>query len=84
MFHKEITKTITMIFRAIRGVDTPKPLGRWYYIEKDTEKDKKVDWTNADHCGCCGRYTINKPKTIKTKINKTKINKTKSITPLDI
>ena len=57
MFRKELfTNTVTMVFNAFKRIDTPKTLGRWYYIEKGINKDKKVDWTNEDHCGCCGTY----------------------------
>jgi hypothetical protein len=45
-----------VIINAVKRADRPKPLGRWYYIEKDITKDRKVDWTNEDHCGCCGTY----------------------------
>jgi hypothetical protein len=61
MFQKDLTNTLMrVIANAIKRVDTPKPLGRWYYINKNTSKDKKVDWTNEDHCGCCGTYQVRK------------------------
>lgn len=44
-------RIMNVIINIIKRPDTPKPLGRWYYIKKN---DKKVDWSNADHCGCCG------------------------------
>ena len=51
--NKRITteRILNMIINFIKRPDAPKPLGRWYYIK---ENDKKVDWSNADHCGCCG------------------------------
>jgi hypothetical protein len=56
MFDNKLINTLMRIINVVKRVERPKPLGRWYYIEKDMNKDKKVDWTNEDHCGCCGTY----------------------------
>ena len=29
--------------------EIPKPLGRWTNVSKKT--NKKIDWSNEDHCG---------------------------------
>jgi len=42
-------RIMNVIINIIKRPDTPKPLGRWYYSKKNN--DKKVDWSNADHCG---------------------------------
>ena len=55
------TKPImNVVINFIKRPDAPKPLGRWYYSEKNN--DKKVDWSNADHCGCCGPFEKIKKK----------------------
>jgi len=41
MFRNEFTNTVAMVFNVFKRIDTPKPLGRWYYIEKGLNKDKK-------------------------------------------
>jgi hypothetical protein len=38
-----------------------KVLGRWKLEECDIKRNKKIDQSNEDHCGPCGRSTIEKP-----------------------
>lgn len=50
------------IKRAIQwfAKQAPKPVGRWNNEYCDVKTNKKVDFSNYDHCGPCGQYTIQK------------------------
>uniref|UniRef100_A0A6C0LM81 Uncharacterized protein n=1 Tax=viral metagenome TaxID=1070528 RepID=A0A6C0LM81_9ZZZZ len=48
-------------------------LGRWKIESCDKKINNKVDLSNEDHCGPCGKYILDK---IKIDINKVDINKT--------
>ena len=39
----------------------PTQLGRWGLIHDD-RVDRKVDWSNEDHCGPCGTLKLDKNK----------------------
>ncbi len=34
--------------------DDKKILGRWNIETCDVKRNKKIDWSNEDHCGPCG------------------------------
>jgi len=38
----------------------PKILGRWNIDQTPKQINSKVDWSNEDHCGPCGQYSIDK------------------------
>lgn len=61
-----------IILQKFKIAEKPKPLlGRWnidYCIHKI---NKKIDFSNEDHCGPCGQYT--------NKINSTKSDTFKNI-----
>ena len=58
-----IIKVINRIF--IDRYQPPK-LGRWALIH-DHRVDRKIDWSNEDHCGPCGSLKLD--KNTPTKIN---------------
>ena len=35
-------------------------LGRWNIEQCDKRVNRKIDWSNEDHCGPCGRNILNK------------------------
>jgi hypothetical protein len=35
-------------------------LGRWNIEQCNKMVDKKIDWSNEDHCGPCGQNILNK------------------------
>jgi hypothetical protein len=38
----------------------PKPLGRWGLDYCNLKLNQKVDLSNEDHCGPCGKYALEK------------------------
>ena len=38
----------------------PKPLGRWGLEYCNIKLNNKVDLSNEDHCGPCGKYALEK------------------------
>jgi len=38
--------------------ELPKPVGRWNNEYCDVKTNKKVDFSNEDHCGPCGQYIL--------------------------
>ena len=40
--------------------DPPKKLGRWNIEYCNNKLNTKIDLSNEDHCGPCGKYAINK------------------------
>ena len=39
--------------------DFHKPLGRWGLMHENQENiNKKIDWSNEDHCGPCGNESL--------------------------
>jgi hypothetical protein len=38
----------------------PKPLGRWGLDYCKIKLNQKVDLSNEDHCGPCGKYALEK------------------------
>jgi hypothetical protein len=38
----------------------PKPLGRWKIDNCNVTMNQKIDLSNEDHCGPCGKYALEK------------------------
>jgi hypothetical protein len=53
-------KFIVSIIKKIITKETHKPLGRWNIEKCNIKIDNKVDLSNEDHCGPCGKYALNK------------------------
>ena len=41
--------------------DPKKILGRWNIDDCNMKINRKIDYSNEDHCGPCGNHTILKP-----------------------
>jgi hypothetical protein len=41
-----------------------KPLGRWNIDYCNIKINKKIDWSNHDHCGPCGKLLIKPEKQV--------------------
>jgi hypothetical protein len=55
--------------RVFRKTTSPIILGRWNNNQTYNQMNKKIDWSNHDHCGPCGNITIKKvqlPKPVKS------------------
>ena len=51
------------LFQLIKRFEMREPkktLGRWNIDYCDKKLDKKIDWSNEDHCGPCGQYILSK------------------------
>lgn len=48
-----------IVSRAFDKPQIPPKLGRWGLIH-DQRVDRKVDWSNEDHCGPCGSLKLDK------------------------
>jgi len=46
------------IFRRLLFGEKPKVLGRWNIDYCEQKMNKKVDYSNEDHCGPCGRQNL--------------------------
>jgi len=55
-------KFLQIIIRKWISKELPKPLGRWNNEYCDTKINKKIDFSNEDHCGPCGQYLLDKTK----------------------
>jgi len=53
-------KFIISIIRKIIPKELPKPLGRWKLEDCNIKINNKVDLSNEDHCGPCGKYALDK------------------------
>lgn len=42
-------------------------LGRWKIEGCNVKLNSKIDWSNEDHCGACGQYTLYKLSNTQTK-----------------
>jgi hypothetical protein len=52
-------KFITTLIKKIKNDLKPK-LGRWNIEQCDKRVNRKIDWSNEDHCGPCGQNILNK------------------------
>jgi hypothetical protein len=48
------------IINRIVLTETPKPIGRWKIETNPKKLDRKIDLSNEDHCGPCGKYILEK------------------------
>ena len=53
-------KSITTIIKNIIKKEPPRPLGRWRIEDCNLKMNNKVDLSNEDHCGPCGKYALGK------------------------
>ena len=53
-------KYIINIVKNLIPKDLPKPLGRWRIENCDKQINNKIDLSNEDHCGPCGKYALEK------------------------
>ena len=51
-------KYLVRVLTYFKPKDIPKPVGRWN--NDYTQANKKVDFSNEDHCGPCGQNLLNK------------------------
>ena len=68
---------LVKIFKNMLPKTMPKPVGRWTN-ECNTKTNKKIDFSNEDHCGPCGqnslKYEINPRKDKEVEIYKRYFN----------
>lgn len=50
-------KLLQKVFKEI-----PKPVGRWRLEYCNIKLNNKIDLSNEDHCGPCGKYALEKQK----------------------
>jgi len=62
----------TNIIQNIIKKELPRPLGRWRIEDCNLKLNNKIDLSNEDHCGPCGKYALEKINTL---------NKTKDVSP---
>ena len=53
------TRIFNIAVRSMMKTKKTAPLGRWEHRISDKQKDMKIIWANADHCGdhICGKPT---------------------------
>jgi hypothetical protein len=55
-------KYFTNLIKRLIVDDVPKPLGRWKIEYCKIQLKNKIDLSNEDHCGPCGKYALDKIK----------------------
>ena len=55
-----ISKWIRKTIQLFKTTASPITLGRWNNNHTNYQKNKKIDWSNHDHCGPCGNLNIPK------------------------
>ena len=63
---------ILNFFKKMLPKELPKPLGRWKLEYCNVKLNNKIDLSNEDHCGPCGKYTLDK-------LNDSKLDSSKKI-----
>jgi hypothetical protein len=53
-------KMFTNIIKNIIKKELPRPLGRWRIEDCNSKLNNKIDLSNEDHCGPCGKYALGK------------------------
>ena len=51
---------IMNLIRKFKPNKLPKLLGRWKLEGSDDKTNIKIDWSNEDHCGPCGKFVKSK------------------------
>ena len=49
---------IQSLIKKFKPKDLSIPLGRWKLENSNVKINKKIDWSNEDHCGPCGKNII--------------------------
>ena len=60
---KTIINNMKMFRNIIRNIikkELPRPLGRWRIEDCNSKLNNKIDLSNEDHCGPCGKYALEK------------------------
>ena len=57
---KYIIKSIIQIIKNKFPKELPKPMGRWNIDYCNIKMNTKIDLSNEDHCGPCGKYALEK------------------------
>ena len=73
-------KFIIDIVKKYIPKEVPKPVGRWRIENCNVQMNNKIDLSNEDHCGPCGKYGLvkrNENKKRKIDFLKQKINDSK-------
>ena len=53
-------KILISFFKKFIPKEIQKPLGRWSNDYCNLKINKKIDFSNEDHCGPCGNYGLYK------------------------
>ena len=60
----------TNIIKNIIKKELPRPLGRWRIEDCNVKTNNKIDLSNEDHCGPCGKYALDKINTLNKETDK--------------
>ncbi len=63
MFRLKMYELINNVIKSIRFIrykPTNINLGRWNREDCNIKINKKIDFSNEDHCGCCGNNLLKK------------------------
>jgi len=52
-------KFVIQFLKNIIQRELPRPLGRWKIENCHAKINNKIDLSNEDHCGPCGKYALN-------------------------
>jgi len=55
-----IMKYLVDAIKRILRKELPSPVGRWRIENCNTAMNQKIDLSNEDHCGPCGKYALDK------------------------
>ena len=53
-------KSLILILQKFFHKKLPNPMGRWNTDNCNIKINKKIDFSNEDHCGPCGNYELYK------------------------
>ena len=56
-------------------IEPKKILGRWHLDDCNKKVNKKIDYSNEDHCGPCGQYKLPDQYTVDPYIKKAPTHK---------
>jgi len=68
-------KYIKTLIAKILQKELPKPMGRWNIDYCNKKVNTKIDLSNEDHCGPCGKYIKTKIAELKNEIKNEKMKK---------
>ena len=55
---KYLTTILKKMLPSMLPNKLPNPIGRWNIDYCDVKINRKIDFSNEDHCGPCGQYKI--------------------------